>query len=224
MKKIVLALVVLSFIKVSAQEETQPKDTVCSSKVVVNMRLGFSVLANNSFNLNQKLKSQNLTELNETLPAFMLGFEFFGEKMSGDLEFGFIYANPDKNSVEVLQRGFDTRARVHYNVVNQEKFAFTTGLSLAFTGNDIDIYSKSNTIDLNNLNPETNSGHISIRNQMFYAGPSVSVYLFRKSFPIRLNAGYEFALTRGRYKSDFGSVINNINENGNNRLVFGLVF
>ncbi|MBN8565867.1 MAG: hypothetical protein J0M25_03895 [Flavobacteriales bacterium] len=223
MKKTVFALLFFSFGTLLAQEESKPKDSTCTDKVKVNMSIGFNVLANDAFNLNKKLRSQNITELNETIPALVLGLDFFGEKMSGDIEFGFLYSNPEQNSVEILQVGFDIRSKVHYNVVNKEKFAFTTGLSLAFTTNEIDIFSKSNTIDLNDLNPNNNSGHISLTNQMFYAGPSLSLYLFKKSFPIKVNAGYEFGLTRGRYKSDFGSVINNIRENGNNRFVFGFV-
>jgi hypothetical protein len=49
------------------------------------------------------------------------------------------------------------------------------------------------------------------------------VYLFKKSsLQMRVNLGYEFALTRGRYRSEFGSILNNVNESGNNRFVFGI--
>jgi hypothetical protein len=90
-------------------------------------------------------------------------------------------------------------------------------------GSQYDIYSKNNTIDLNDLDPNSNSGHVSFNNQMLYFGPSVSMYLFKKSdFEVKVNAGYEFALTRGRYDSEFGSVLNNIGESGNNRFVFGI--
>jgi len=48
-------------------------------------------------------------------------------------------------------------------------------------------------------------------------------YFFKnKSTPIRLNVGYEFAFSKGNWKSDYGSVLNSVNEKGNNRLVFGL--
>jgi hypothetical protein len=108
-------------------------------------------------------------------------------------------------------------------VVNKENFALTTGLSLAYLGSQYDIYSKNNTIDLNDLEPNNNSGHVNFTNQMLYFGPSVSMYLFKKSsFQVKLNAGYELGLTRGRYQSEFGSILNNVNESGNNRFVFGI--
>lgn len=223
MKNTFIALFLLSLGTLLAQEESKPKDSTHTNKFEVNMTVGLNVLVNDSFNLNKKLSSQNITQLNETIPSLVLGLDIFGDKFSGDIEFGFLFSNPKKNNIEILHRGFDIRTKVHYNLINKEKIAFTSGLSFAFTTNEIDIFSKSNTIDLNDLNPNNNSGHISLNNQMFYAGPSVSLYFFRKSFPIKMNAGYEFALTRGRYKSEFGSVINNIRENGNNRFVIGFV-
>jgi hypothetical protein len=49
------------------------------------------------------------------------------------------------------------------------------------------------------------------------------MYLFKKSsFQVKVNAGYELALTRGRYDSEFGSILNNVGESGNNRFVFGI--
>jgi len=122
-------------------------------------------------------------------------------------------------------QGFSGKIRTHYNLVNKEKIAFTSGLSLAYQVNEYDIYSKDNSIDLNNLEPNNNSGHVNINNSMLYFGPSASLYLFKNSnWKVKLDLGYEFALTRGRYDSEFGSVLNNIGESGNNRFVFGITF
>ena len=47
---------------------------------------------------------------------------------------------------------FTGRIRFHYNLINKTNFAFTSGLSLAGTSSEVDLYSKNNTIDFNNLN------------------------------------------------------------------------
>ncbi len=224
MKKVLLSVLMLSSVIALAQEETKVVDSVKTSKSYkLETYIGFTGNVNDGMNLNKKLKNANLPELNSFVPEVHFGLNLFMEKYSGDIEFGFLFAKPNEGNNEMKYRGFNTRLRVHYNVVNQEKFAFTTGLGLAFLGNQYDIYSKDNTIDLNDLEPNNNSGHVSFTNQMLYFGPSASVYLFKKSsMQIRVNVGYEFALTRGRYRSEFGSILNNVGESGNNRFVFGI--
>jgi hypothetical protein len=200
-------------------------DTIKKKEKKISIYYGGSVSFNDDFNLNKKLRNSNLPELKTSIPDFVFGLNYFWKKYSGDAEFGFLYSKSDKGVNEIKQMGFNSRIRVHYNLVDREKFAFTTGLSVAYTGNEYDIFSKNNTIDLNNLEPNNNSGHVNFTNAMLYFGPSTSFYFFRKSdWNVRLNIGYEFALTRGRYDSEFGSVINNIGESGNNRFVFGFTF
>lgn len=221
MKKALLSLALLVAFVGYSQEK--PSDSTKTKKVNVEGYIGFNGNINDNLNLNKKLSNANLPELDSFIPELTFGFNVFGKKYSGDIEFGFLFAKPEKDNNEMKYRGFNTRMRVHYNLVNKEKFAFTTGLSLAYMGSQYDIYSKNNTIDLNDLDPNGNSGHVSFNNQMLYFGPSASIHLFRKSgFEVKLNAGYEFALTRGRYDSEFGSVLNNIGESGNNRFVFGI--
>jgi hypothetical protein len=222
MKKTLLSILMMSSVIGLAQE---PKvDSVKTSKSYkLDAYIGFTGNVNDDLNLNTKLKNANLPELDAFIPEAHFGFNLFMEKYSGDLEFGFALAKPSEGNNEMKYRGFNTKIRVHYNVVNQENFAFTAGLGLAYIGNQYDVYSKDNTIDLNDLEPNNNSGHVGVTNQMLYFGPSASVYLFKKStLHLRLNVGYELALTRGRYRSEFGSVLNNVNESGNNRFVFGI--
>ena len=221
MKKVLLSLVLLSSFVGFSQE--QSSDSTKTKKVKVDGYFGFNGNINDNLNLNKKLRNANLPELDSFVPELTFGLNVFDQKYSGDIEFGILFAKPEEGNNEMKYQGFNTRMRVHYNVVNQENFAFTTGLSLAYMGSQYDIYSKNNTIDLNDLEPNNNSGHVSFTNQMLYLGPSVSMYLFKKSsFQVKVNAGYEFAITRGRYDSEFGSVLNNIGESGNNRFVFGI--
>ena len=223
MKNILYSLVLLFAVCGFSQEKQT--DSVKIKKLKVDAYIGFNGYINDKINLNKKLSNANLPELDSFIPELTFGFNLFGKQYSGDIEFGFLFAKPEQNNNEMKYRGFNTRLRVHYNIINKEKFALTSGLSAAYLGNEYDIYSKDNSIDLNDLEPNNNSGHVNITNQMLYFGPSVSMYLFKKAmFPVKINAGYEFALTRGRYDSEFGSVINNIGESGNNRFVFGITF
>jgi hypothetical protein len=221
MKRVLISLLLLTSFAGYCQEKTA--DSTKTKKVKVGTYIGFNGYVNDNMNLNKKLSNANLPEINQFLPELTLGINIFTKKYSGDVEFGFLFAKQDEGNNEMKYRGFNTRVRAHYNVVNKDDFAFTTGLSIAFLGSEYDIYSKNNSINLNDLEPNNNSGHVNFTNQMLYLGPSVSMYLFRKSgFPIRVNAGYEFAITRGRYRSEFGSILNNIGESGNNRFMFGI--
>jgi hypothetical protein len=203
--------------------QTTSSDSTKTKKVRTDGYFGFNANINDNMNLNKKLSNANLPELNSFIPEITFGLNIFAERYSGDVEFGFLFSKPEEGNNEMKYRGFNTRIRAHYNVVNQEKFAFTTGISLAYLGSQYDIYAKNNSIDLNDLAPNNNNGHVNITNQMFYAGPSIALHLFRKSgFEVKVNAGYEFAITRGRYRSEFGSVLNNIGESGNNRFVLGI--
>ena len=223
MKNVYLFVVMILTVVTYSQEKVI--DTIKKKEKKFSMYYGGNVSFNDDFNLNKKLRNSNLPELKTSIPEFVFGLNYYWKKYSGDAEFGFLYSKSDKGANEIKQMGFNSRIRVHYNLVDREKFAFTTGLSVAYTGNEYDIFNKNNTIDLNNLEPNNNSGHVNFTNAMLYFGPSTSFYFFRKSdWNVRLNIGYEFALTRGRYDSEFGSVINNIGESGNNRFVVGIVF
>jgi len=223
MKNVYLFVVMILTVVTYSQEKVI--DTIKKKEKKFSMYYGGNVSFNDDFNLNKKLRNSNLPELKTSIPEFVFGLNYYWKKYSGDAEFGFLYSKSDKGANETKQMGFNSRIRVHYNLVDREKFAFTTGLSVAYTGNEYDIFNKNNTIDLNDLEPNNNSGHVNFTNAMLYFGPSTSFYFFRKSdWNVRLNIGYEFALTRGRYDSEFGSVINNIGESGNNRFVFGFTF
>ena len=223
MKNVYLFVVMMLTVVSYSQEKVI--DSIKKKEKKVSIYYGGFVSFNDNFNLNKKLRNSNLPELKTSIPDFVFGLNYFGKKYSGDAEFGFLYSKSDKGANQTKQMGFNSRIRVHYNLVDREKFAFTTGLSVAYTVNENDIYNKNNTIDLNDLEPNNNSGHVNFTNAMLYFGPSTSFYFFRKSdWNVRLNIGYEFALTRGRYDSEFGTVINNIGESGNNRFVFGFTF
>ncbi|WP_264511437.1 hypothetical protein [Flavobacterium sp. N1719] len=221
MKKIVL---ILGMVLPNLMGAQVAKDST-KSKVETDFYIGVSFNANQSLNLNQKLRNGNLPEMRDVTPELTFGLNFLGEKYSGDLELGTSFLENKKGDNTLKYLGLNSRARFNYNLIHKPKVTLATGLSLAYQTNRYDLYSNNNSTDLNVLAPELNSGHVNLENRMFYVGPTATVYLFKKSsFKLRLNLGYDFALTRGKYRSEYGSITNNIRENGNNRFVFGIAF
>ena len=223
MKNVYLFVIMMLSLVTYSQEKVI--DSIKKKEKKISIYYGGNISFNDNLNLNKKLRNKNLPEFNTTIPDFLFGLNYFGKDYSGDLEFGFMYSKSDKGNYESKLSGYNWRLRVHYNLVNREKFAITSGLSLAYVGTEYDIFTKNNTIDLDNLEPNNNSGHVNFTNGMLYFGPSTSFYFLRTSdWNVRLNLGYEFALTRGRYNSEFGAILNNIEESGNNRFVIGIIF
>lgn len=220
MKKIVLPILLFVSTLTSAQETDSDKK---SEKLKAFFTYGLNAQIHDDYTINSKLNQAGLPELKTTTPELFLGMTFFGKKYSGDLDFGFLNSKNERGNNENKYIGFTSRLRVHYNIINKEKIAFTSGINISNTNAELNIYSKNNGIDLNDLTPDTNTGHVSLRNNLYYVGPSASVYFFKnKTTQLRLNLGYEFSFTNGNWKSDYGNVLNTVSEKGNNRFVFGL--
>lgn len=218
MKKVIVFL----FLASSSLLIAQSTDETSEKNFKNEWYIGLGASVQSKFSLNDKLKAAGIAELNKTTPELLIGFNVFGSKFSGDAEFGFAASENDLGNTENKNIAFTSRLRVHYNLINKEKVAFTGGINLSATSSEVDIFTKNNAIDLNNLTGFT-SNHISLKNQMFYVGPSVSLYLLKhKKSSIRANFGYEFAFTNGKWKSDFATINNTVKENGNNRFVFGI--
>lgn len=215
-------LFVTVFLFVSAVLLAQNSDDVSKKKFDYDFLFGVN-LQTTSYTINDKLKAASLPEIKETLPEFVLGVNVFWEKFSADAEFGTVYGKNDNSTYNNQYVGFTFRLRGHYNLINKENIAFTGGLSLSGTSSELDVFTKSNAIDLNNL-ATLNSNHISLRNDLFYIGPSASLYLFKnkKHVKVKANLGYEFAFTNGKWRSDFATINNTVNESGNNRFIFGI--
>jgi hypothetical protein len=220
MRKLLLVLAMSTSLLGIAQTETEP--TVEKEKEGrAEFYIGLGGMSQSKYNLNEKLSDADLPTLNLTVFEFMVGWNVFEEQYSGDFELGGFGGQNGSGNEKSRVIGFNMRLRPHYNIINKEKIAFTGGLNFAYTTNQVDVFSSNAIIDLNNL--EMTKNVLTIKNAMFYVGPSVGVYLFKnRTFATRVNLGYEFALTRGRWKSDFSAVNNTIGESGNNRFVFGI--
>ena len=177
MKKCSLLLIMLLSTLVYSQEKVS--DLIEKKDKNFSFYYGSNISFNDDINLNKKLRNSNLPEFKKTIGEFLFGVNYFDKHYSGDLEFGATYSNSEKGNYKSKLTGGNLRLRAHYNIVNKDKFAFTSGLSLAYSGIQYDIFSKSNNIDLNNLDSGTNLGHVNFTNEMLYLGPSSSFYFFK---------------------------------------------
>lgn len=222
MKKVLLAAICLvGFQSVTFAQEsesvvvTKSKDTIPG----INLYASFGASFSGDYKLNDKLSAQGLPKMADVQPEFTVGFNVRAtKKFWMDVEVFSSYSD-EKNAIDrVKSVGFGGRLRPQYVAFNTKGFFGTVGADISYFGNQVDIYSRSNQIDLNNLNPSLHSGHISLRNELMYAGPSLSFgFLQNTGFPLRLNLGYEWAITNGKWKSDFADVNNNVKEAGHNR-------
>jgi hypothetical protein len=227
MKKIVLAVIcAIGFQSSSIAQETvemtssgtATDTTACSSKVKGGLYASFGAAFLGDYKISDKLRMAGAPVMAETIPEFAIGINVSGQQFSVDLEATAGYSDEKNNDTRVRTAVAGFKLRGHYVPYRTQSFFFSGGADLSFIGTQADIFSRSNEIDLNNLDPDTHTGHISLRNGLLYAGPSVAVGLFQnKSFPIRLNLGYEWGLTNGKWESDFADVRNTVKESGHGR-------
>jgi hypothetical protein len=226
MKKIFfIAVVLFAQFSLAQEQETVSTDEKKCDMPKMDLYIGVGGVFYNDFSLNQKIRASGMPEIREAMPELMLGFNSLWEKYSFDMDLSSSYSTKKNSTTENKLASGTLRLRGHYNFVNKSRILLSGGLNVAYTHNDFNLYSRNNDINLNDLNPENNSGHVSLKNDIFYAGPSLAFNLKRKEkLSIRLNVGYEFAFTNGKWKSDYANVSNSVKENGQNRLMVGVVF
>jgi len=187
--------------------------------------IGLGGVFYNDFEINSKIRASGMPEVKESMPELLVGMTTAWEKYWMDAELAASYSNTDNSTTENQFVSASIRLRGHYNFVKLKRIDFSGGLNIAYSHNDLNLFSRDNDINLDDLNPENNSGHVSLKNDIFYAGPSLAVnFRSKEKVSIRLNVGYEFAFTNGKWKSDYANVSNTVKENGQNRLMVGLVF
>lgn len=171
------------------------------------------------FKLNDKLKASNLPEVKAGAFELSIGVNKTGKDFSSDLEWNVDYYADGKTPAERVRfLSTGVKWRPHYVVSQSKDMIFTAGLDLSWVLNNVNIYTRGNVIDLNNLNPAEHSGHISLYNQNVYLGPSASFGVFQDSeFPLRLTAGYEWNVARASWRSEVAQVANTVKEGGQGR-------
>lgn len=223
MKKITLTLLAVLGLTaaVSAQETetttttTTTQETPAKKTKYLNFYVGFGINVLGDYNLSDKLAASGVPQIASSAPEVTFGFVMEDEgKYYQDVEASVAYMD-DRNGTDRMKTIVSSfRLRPQYKLIDTKSLFFSAGLDIGFTQTNLNLYSRGNTIDLNNLNPATHTGHISMRNGQFILGPSVAVMLFKKSFPLRVNAGYNIGLSNGKWKSDVAEITNTVKENG----------
>ena len=98
MKKVLFTLVLLS--SYVGFSQVQSSDSTKTKKVKVDGYIGFNGNINDNMNLNKKLSNADLPELDSFVPELTFGLNVFGKEYSGDIEFGFLFAKPEKDNNE----------------------------------------------------------------------------------------------------------------------------
>lgn len=219
MKKILL-FSLLAISTLSLAQEAKPKEKEGKRSIY----FGGGFVSNSKFAIDNQLEASNLPQIQANVPEFVFGLNEFFEKGFLDMEVSSNMFKKSNSATTSNGARSNLRLRGHYNIVNNNNIVFSGGLNLAFTSNDFNVYSQSNQVDMNNLAASTSS-YIRLRNNMFFAGPSLGFAIKNKGEQlVRLNVGYEFALITGKWKSDYANVSNSMNENGQSRLMIGAVF
>ncbi|RYD94003.1 MAG: hypothetical protein EOP54_18285 [Sphingobacteriales bacterium] len=215
MKKTLLVVVALLGMQLGALAQ----DTIATPDKG-NFNLFLSAGASfTDFKFNDKLKASGLPEINTVAPMIGIGFNATAKEFLVDFEWNTSYFSDKKTpaqQVRTLTTGFDFR--LHYLPWNTGNTFFSAGVDLSYYYTQNDIFTRGNVIDLNDLDPATHTGHISLYSNTFYAGPSVSLGLFQKSeWPVRITTGYGYGLLGGKWKSEVAAVNNSVRESGNSR-------
>lgn len=221
MKKIVLiALSILGVQSTVIAQETETTTTTSQKTHVYkdrfNFYYGFGVNVLSDYKMNDKLKASGMPQIANAAPEFTFGFSFVPSdiRFYHDIEGGLAYMDEKTAGNRIKTTVATVKLRLQYKLIERQDLFFSAGLDIGYAQTGINLYSRGNTIDLNDLNPSTHTGHISMRNGQLTLGPSVALGLFQQSFPVRINAGYNIGVTKGKWKSDFADVANTINESG----------
>lgn len=225
MKKLVLAAIcAFGFQTAFAQETvemtssstTTATDSVYHGKKAKGgLYASFGAAMFGDFKINDKLRSAGVPRLPDAMPEFTVGLNATMEKWFLDFEVNANYSDDKNAGTRVRVGAVGAKLRWHYIPFKTKSFFASAGADVSWVSMQADIFTRGNVIDLNDLDPSAHSGHISLKNDQLMAGPSIALgFLQNKSCPLRLNIGYEWGITNGKWDSDFADVSNTVKESG----------
>lgn len=206
-----------------AQETTTVTEKENTSKVKVDFYLAAGVNFVGDYKINENLKEAGMPEIGNSAPEFTFGFNLSGQQWLADFEVSGSYWKKDNNPLRSTALGSTIKLRGHYVPYRTEKFFISAGADLSYASNDFNFYNRNAEIDLDDLDPTTQTGHIQLKNNILYVGPSIAIgFLQDKSTKLRLNIGYDIAAISGKWKSDYTDVNNSFRENGHDKFYIKL--
>lgn len=217
MKKIVfIALSILGVQSLIAQETETT--TAPGDKEVKTWYVSIGAAIMEDYKINKNLADAGMPQIGNEALEITIGRSVMYKKLLMDLEWNTNYMDNKTATDRVKTVNSGINFRVNYVAFQNDKFFLSGGADFSYMFNYFNLYSRSNTIDLNDLNPSTHTGHINLNNSQFYMGPSVVFGALQNTkFPLRLNMGYEWALYSSKWKSEVADVANSFRENGQGR-------
>jgi hypothetical protein len=219
-KTIIIALALLGMqLSATAQDTpTPPSNVQITTKrdKEVSLYVGFGVNVLGDFKMNDRLKASGMPQIASAAPEITVGLNVLpsDSRFLSDVEFSTAYMDDRTPTDRIKTTVLSSRLRVQYRLVNTQSLYFAGGLDLGYSQTLINLYSRSNVIDLNDLDT-SRPGVITMNSGQLTVGPSVALGLFQnKNFPIRINAGYNIGVTNGKWKSEFAQVNNTVKEMG----------
>ena len=209
---IFLAYFLASTVVVFAQEtETE---TAEKQKTDLKWHFGVGMSSNPDYNINDKLLASGNHRISDFVPTAVVGWSINLKRYTIELEGGFSGFWKKDDGYRLSQVPLALRGK--YTVIDGEKFSIAAGAGITFVGSDLAIYSENAVIDMNDLNPDNNSGYIRLRNSSWFASPSLSFALGKfTGKETRLILGYDIAISNTKWKADYGHISNPVRENGN---------
>lgn len=182
--------------------------------------------ASSDYKLSDKLTASNLPAINNGAFEFSIGLTRINKRMLSDLEWNADYyadKKADGQKVRTISSGIKWRPQ--YIFFRQKGIFAAAGFDLSYMYTAVNIFTMGKTIDLNDLDPTTHYGHISLYNNNWYLGPSASFGVLQdKENSFRVTTGYEWNVARASWHSEFASVSNTVKEGGQGRFYAKLIY
>lgn len=222
-------LLALAFIGASSAVMAQQKDSLYVHKDYsgswgkLYLAGGF---ASTDYKLSDKLVASGLPAINNGTFELSIGLTKINKRMLSDLEWNTdYYADKKADGQKVRTVSSGIKWRPQYLFFQKKGIFAAAGFDLSYMYTSVNIFTLGNTIDLNNLDPTTHYGHISLYNQNWYLGPSASFGVLQdKENSFRVTTGYEWNVARASWHSDYASVSNTVKESGQGRFYAKLIY
>jgi hypothetical protein len=205
MKKITFLLLFMSYF---AFAQTAKDSTDFS----FDWYFGGGVIVNPDYNINANLKEAGVKQINDVSPTFIVGWNATFNRISLSMEFGAAgFQNKKKDGSQFMQ--VPAALRVHYVAIKKDRFSISAGVNFAYVTSSLSVYNPDTTIDMGDLTPSNNTGLLQLKNSSYFLGPSASLKLTdnNRTFAT-LTAGYDFAVSNTRWKSDYANIANPVRE------------
>jgi hypothetical protein len=178
------------------------------------------------YKLSDKLMASALPAIDNGAFELSVGITRINKRMLSDLEWNTDYYSDKKaNGEKVRTVSAGIKWRPQYIFFRQKGIFAAAGFDLSYMYTSANIFTMGNTIDLNDLDPTTHYGHISLYNNNWYLGPSASFGVLQdKENALRVTTGYEWNVARASWHSDYASVTNTVKEGGQGRFYAKLIY